>query len=131
MHVHADESRGMPWGELAAQAAFVQRIARRLVADHALAEDVAQDALIRALDTRPRSHGAVRSWLRAIVRTVAWNQLRARARRSRREHLAALVHEHAEVLAEDAFERHLANKCVAQAVLTLGEPYRATIRLRY
>ena len=57
-------------------------LARWLVRDGALAEDVVQDALVRALTYAPSFRGEnPRAWLLQIVRTVAYDTLAARPRR--------------------------------------------------
>lgn len=61
-----------------AHAPSLRRFARRLTRNHADAEDVMQDTLIRALEKRDelREPGRLRAWLLAIVRTSWLNSRR-------------------------------------------------------
>jgi RNA polymerase sigma-70 factor, ECF subfamily len=95
--------------------------ARRLAGD-AHAEDVLQDALLRALRAYPRLRHAehLRAWLYRVTTTAAFDHLRSR----RREVLTgepparAAEPEHY----DDAFE---------SMIETLPEPARAALRLRF
>lgn len=55
-------------------------LARWLVRDPAVAEDVVQDALLRALRFHAGLRGATKPWLLQIVRNAAYAQLAARHR---------------------------------------------------
>src|SRR5262245_47688956 len=69
---------------LARQSVRVGALARRLVADAHLAEDVAQESMMRALQAR--ESGAPRSmsgWLATVTRNVAASWHRSRTRRER------------------------------------------------
>jgi RNA polymerase sigma-70 factor, ECF subfamily len=61
-----------------AHAPSLRRFARRLTRNHADAEDVMQDTLVRALEKRGelREPGRLRAWLLAIVRTCWLNSRR-------------------------------------------------------
>ena len=61
-----------------AHAPSLRRFARRLTGNHADAEDVMQDTLMRALEKRGelREPGRLRAWLLAIVRTCWLNSRR-------------------------------------------------------
>src|SRR5262245_58570964 len=54
---------------LLAEHAWAQRLARRLVRDAALAEDLAQEATVRALGREPGP--GLRAWLGGVVRNLA------------------------------------------------------------
>ena len=79
---------GLATGDHDAEVAFVRRfqsrvygLARRLVRDQALAEDIAQEAFVRAWRYAPDfdpSRGSVTTWLLAITRNVAIDSLRRR-----------------------------------------------------
>jgi RNA polymerase sigma factor (sigma-70 family) len=79
---------GLAAGDRDASAAFVRRFQRRvyglavtIVGDRGLAEDVAQEALVRAwqrADTYDPRKGRVLSWLLAIARNIAIDNLRLR-----------------------------------------------------
>src|SRR5262245_48704431 len=114
--------------ELQSQRAFLKRLARGLLGDELLAEDVVQETELRALGRlRPQSN--LEGWLATVTRRLALNTLGARARLERHERLAArseLVESHAEALAGLDLQRK-----VLEAVNALREPYRTVVWLRY
>ncbi|MBK8975850.1 MAG: sigma-70 family RNA polymerase sigma factor [Planctomycetes bacterium] len=113
--------------DLDRQAVALRRLARRLVADADDAEDVAQDAWVLALERPPRCVGALRTWLRRVVRGLATDSFRARSRRSRLEQ--PLGSEcHVRSVAAAGLDLQLA---VLEAARALPEPYRAVIWQRY
>lgn len=112
---------------LLAERAWAERLARRLVRDAALAEDLAQEATLRALERAPRN--GLRAWLGGVVRNLAQQGRRERGRRARREELAARPE--ALPSAADALQRLAVQQDVVRAVLGLTEPYRSTVVLRF
>ena len=112
--------------DLAAQAVSLRRLARDLLGDAHLAEDVVQDAMQAAIENPPRSSSALPAWLRTVVRRCALDLRRGEKRRRSRELLAcspndaAQTHEQVELM-----QRVLA------AVQALPEPYRTTVWQRY
>src|SRR6201991_2931156 len=59
--------------------------ATQLTRDRAAAEDVVQEALVRAWrhpDSLANGKGSVRGWLLTVVRNIVVDQVRARARRA-------------------------------------------------
>ncbi len=114
---------------LLAETRWIQALARSLVVDPGTADDVAQDAAVVALTNPPRDAGALRSWLRRVVRNLALNARRGAVRREGRERLTSLS-EQAEA-ADEVVARWEVRRRVVEAVLALDEPYRATILLRF
>lgn len=111
---------------LLADAAWVRRLARGMLGDEHLADDVAQEAWLSALATRPRS---LRAWLRKVVRNLAITQMRrARSRLDRERRVARPdVAPPVDVLVERAeLQRRLVD-----AVLGLDRPHRDVVLLRY
>jgi iron(II)-dependent oxidoreductase len=91
--------------ELLAQSEWLRALARTLVQDAELAEDLVQETWLSALRTRPAPEGGLRGWLGTVLRN------RARTR--------------------DVVERACVQQEVVAAVMALDEPYRETLLLRY
>jgi RNA polymerase sigma-70 factor (ECF subfamily) len=108
---------------------YVRRLARSLVFDDALADDVAQDVWVAALEHGPRESGSLRAWLATLARNLAWKSRRGERRRAAREESAARPE--AVPSAAEILERESVRRGVIEVVLALEEPYRATIVLRY
>lgn len=111
-------------GDLAA----MRRYARTLARDHQDADDVVQDALVRAIerDTTYRRGRSRRSWLLAIVHNVFVSGLRRKtAERRRNDRFAEtrLVH-------SDAAQEHHARLAeIARAFDALSEQHRTVLHL--
>jgi RNA polymerase sigma factor (sigma-70 family) len=110
------------------QRAWLRRLAASLVVDAARADDVAQQALIVALE-KPPAAGASRAWLATVARNLA-RRLGASERTRAAHERAAATPERLpatdEVVARAALETE-----VALAVLALAEPYRSALLLRF
>ena len=108
---------------------FVRRIARSLLDDSHLAEDVVQETWAVALSRPPRHLGNRRGWLAAVTRSLAFRSLRGRRREADRERRAS----GSEPLpsAAEVASRLETQKRVVEAVESLAEPYRSTIMFRY
>ena len=119
--------------ELASNARWIRSLARSLVADADLADDLVQDTLVAALrqDRGPSRHGEgeSRSWLSTVLRRRFFERRREAASRAAREREAA----HREALPStlDMVERAAVQRDLVQAVLDLDEPYRTTILWRF
>lgn len=109
--------------------AFLRRLARSLIADEHRAEDVVQEAWVRALERGPAEVGAARNWLARVVRNLASNQRGRELARPAVERRAALPEA---APAEEEEERDFElQSAVLAAVRGLRQPYRSTIHLRY
>ncbi len=110
------------------QIGWLRSLARGLVRDEHLAEELAQDTLATALERGPLEVRSVRAWLGRVLRNRAAEGARSRANVRAREALAAR---------EEAFDgeellaRVRAQKHVAEALMELSEPYRSTLVLRF
>ena len=110
-------------------AAFVRRLARRLVHDETAAEDLVQDTWVAALERPPEREGGLRAWLARVLRNQAALRLRSGDRRRRRE--AAGAREEAVPETAELLERTELHASVVQAALGLPEPYRDVILRRF
>lgn len=115
--------------ELLANKDFVCALARSLIADEHLAEDVIQETWLAALRTSPADSSAVKSWLSSVVRNLSKLFLRRETRLKTRERAAAST----EMLpsTDKILEQEVEKLRLAQAVQSLKEPYRAAVVLRY
>jgi RNA polymerase sigma-70 factor (ECF subfamily) len=130
-----DEPPERPCGDevtpevLLAHAGFVRALARGLLRDEAAVEDVVQETLTRALERGPRRREALASWLRTVVRNIAFKSHRARARREARE--ADVAKPEALPDTTDLLVRDAALRDLTAAVLDLPEQAREAVMLRY
>lgn len=109
---------------------WLRGLARSLVRDEERAEDLVQETLVVALETPPRNPGAWRAWLRQVARNLVYRNHRTEVRRERREHAVARDGS-VESSIEASLERAELHRSLVDAVLSLGEPYRSTVVLRY
>ncbi len=115
--------------ELLTHQAWVRGLARALVGDADLADDATQQTWLAAIERPPSSGANLRGWLGQVLRRRILDLRRGDRRRHVREQR---VPPHgASPSAEDLLSRAEARARVARAVLSLEEPYRGTILLRY
>ena len=123
------ESRPIPPEDLFRHADFLRALARSLVRDEALADDLTQDTWIAAIESPPADPLRIRSWLAQVARRFASRSLRGSRRREARERTVARAEatsgDHAAVGHDETLRR------VSTAVLGLREPYRQTVLLRF
>lgn len=113
---------------LAADTAFLRRIARGLVLDGSGADDLVQESWLMAL--RGSRHAAAeRGWLTRVLRFKAAEQRRAATRRRRHEEAGARAE--ATRSAGEAAERLEVLGRVVAALRELPEPYCTAVTLRY
>ena len=112
---------------LLAQTRWVQALARRLTSGSD-ADDLAQEAWVRALERPPRDERARGAWFRRVLVNLKREGARREVRRHERDQGAAreLRHE-----SSDVVERAELSRRLVQRVLELDEPYRATVLARY
>ena len=119
---------------LAAQTEWLRRLARRLVRDEDLAEDVVQETLLAGLQRPPLDDGSVmglRAWLRGVAHNVARMRRRSDGRRSARESAYATGRDPLAPPSSDVVERATQARRLMDAVLALDEPYRRAVLLAY
>ncbi|MBI5431719.1 MAG: RNA polymerase sigma factor [Planctomycetes bacterium] len=118
--------------ELLAHSAWAWTLARRLVRDGESADDVVQEAWVRALQRPPSfasPEASPRPWLATVMRNALTQWRRSDARRVGREQAAARPE--ALPAVDRALAREQARRGLVDAVLSLDEPYRSTLLLRY
>lgn len=118
---------------LLAQGAWMRSLARGLLGDSALAEDVVQESYAAALTRGPRALGPdrerLRPWLAAVVGNLARRARGREALRSAVEERGARAE--ATEPADDLVARMELQRALAEAVLALDEPYRSAVLLRH
>lgn len=117
-----------PEHALAAHGGFVRSLARALLSDAHLAEDVAQETWLR-WHTRGAGATNPRAWLARVVRNLSANATRERGRRAAREEAAARP-EPLRAGDEEAAEAEVLRTLV-EAVLALEPVLRDTLIGRY
>ncbi|MGB0953208.1 MAG: sigma-70 family RNA polymerase sigma factor [Planctomycetota bacterium] len=120
-----------------AHSGWVRALARSLVADPDLADDIEQQTWLTAMRRPPRDDRNLRSWLGSVVRSMAGMHWRESDARRRRELVVADRREeemvrHAEsARPESLSERMETFRELAAAVAELEEPYGTSVYLRY
>lgn len=112
-------------------AGWLRELARRLLGDGHLAEDVVQETFAAALThpgSPPRDH---RSWLAQVARNFALRRVLADSARARREKLDAQRRQTFHEAASRAVERAEAQRLLLDCVLELREPLRSCVLLRF
>jgi RNA polymerase sigma-70 factor, ECF subfamily len=118
--------------ELLAQLGWVRALARRLVADPDVTDDVLQQVCLLALEKAPsdaRAGPRLRAWLATVTRNLARHAARSDGRRLRREQAAArpeALPSTADIVAHREALRRLVD-----AVTSLEEPYYSVVVARY
>ena len=117
---------------LLAQERWVRALARRLVSRDDEAEDVAQSALAVALERPPHSGEnapLLRAWLAQVARRLVIGARRSDARRHDRELRSARTE--ALPSASEIHAQEEQRRVVVEALLSLAEPFRSALLLRY
>jgi len=123
------QDTSLPMDALLSQTGWVRDLARRLVHDPNVADDLAQDVCLAALEHRPDPKRPLRAWLATVLRNRARQVVRGDQRRVAREEVAARVE--ASSSTADLVERLAVHQALVARVARLDEPYRAAILLRY
>lgn len=114
---------------LLADTAWTRALARRLVRDAHLAEDLAQEAWLVAARRGSASGLELRALLGGILRNLVRDRRRSEARRRRREETVARAE--GDWSPQRVLERAEVQRELAARVLALDEPYRTTLLLRW
>ena len=119
-----------PTSRLVAQhVGWTRALAGRLVRDAGLADDLAQEALRITLERPPRHGTPLRRWIGRVLRNLCYEEHRATSNREERER--ARAQPEAQPAADDLVQHVHAQRMIADALLTVREPFRSTLLLRY
>lgn len=110
-------------------ASFVRSLAERLIRDPGHAADASQAAWLACLERKAEPPQRPRAWLARVVTNEARMGWRGATRRRARETRVARP-EAVPATLDDVVRAETVRR-VAEAVLSLGEPYRATVLRRY
>lgn len=118
---------------LLAHTRWVPALARQLVRDQDLADELAQATWAVALEHGPRTTNVarLRAWLVVVAQNLARRMRKSESDRRYHEHAAAGREPASDTSADDELERVHQHKLLAESVLALDEPYRSTIALRF
>ena len=116
--------------QLLAHTGWMRILARTLVRDESLADDLVQDTLLAAVKRPPRASRAIGSWLKTVLRNFAYRRQIEERRRSRRERAASRP-EISSATPDELIERVERQRQLVDLVLGLDEPFRSTILLRF
>src|SRR5262245_19481219 len=122
------ESDSLHPDDLLAQLGWVRALARSLILDPDVTDDVLQEVCLLALQEAPRQARTgprLRAWLATATRTLARHVRRADDRRARREQAAA-AHE-ALPSTSDVAEQREALRNLVDAITSLDEPYYTAV----
>ena len=114
---------------LLAHSNWVQGLARRLVRDPNVAEDLAQETMLAAIRDGGNTHRSAKAWLGTVLRNLVWERVRREDRRGARELDAA--REEAIPSTGDLMDRMSAHKELVEVLMTLPETYREVLLRRY
>ena len=106
---------------------FLARLARALVRDEHLADDLIQETWLAALRRPPQ--GDVRSWFTAVAHNLVRRGSRAASNREQRER--SVARPELGPSPEEIQRRESVRSLVVEKVLGLPEPYRTSVLLRF
>jgi len=115
--------------ELLQHSGWIRNLAYANLRDHALAEDVTQEVLLKALAAPRRSGRLLGAWLKAVTVNTARNELRGSGRRRAREQKVALPEGYE--LDSDQDDVIGAFHKLTGAVESLSQSHRNIIALRF
>jgi RNA polymerase sigma-70 factor, ECF subfamily len=115
--------------EILAQASWIRKVVRAMLADQHLADDLAQDALEAGLRQGSEIRGSTRGWLYGVAKNLHRQFLRGQSRRELRERRVSPPEQMPD--SQDLVERIEIMNLVEKAVLALPQTHRDLLILRY
>lgn len=109
---------------------WLVKLAGKLVVDKHAAEDLAQETMVRALRTRPRSDRALRPWLSTVLRNLTRTRARDDGRRSVREQ-ANSRSEYSTDISEQVSSTTETLGFLMSELHRLDDSFRTVVSLRY
>lgn len=109
---------------------WLRALASSLVADPALADDVAQQTMLEAIERPPRHAYRPQGWLRSAAQNAARALARQERRRQRREQVVAR-RELVDADPADTAHRAAMHKRLVDELFALEEPYHTVVLLRF
>jgi RNA polymerase sigma factor (sigma-70 family) len=117
--------------ELLAHADWLRRLARHVVRGEGEADDLLQDTWVAALRAPPGRDREAQPWLAEVLRNFARRAWRSGRARQRREEQTEPFDPAAATTPDLLLERAQAQRLLAELVVSLDEPFRSTVLLRY
>lgn len=126
---HTEMTEG-PVARLLEESRWLSGLARRLVQDPGLADDLAQDTMVAALEARSQPEPSHRrGWLATILRRKLISRQRQEARRTHRE--KDVARSEALPSAHEVGVLLESERLLRDALAELDEPYQRVVMLRY
>lgn len=116
---------------LAADVTWLGPLARSLVRNPDLADDLVQDVYVRAIEKPPRDLAAPRAWLAKVLRNEARQKHRGDAARTRREQHTHESKPDAHADTSEVVARVEGQRRLVESVMELPPDYRDVIVLRF
>ncbi len=108
---------------------WVRNLARRLLYDENMVDDVMQEVWITALQRPPSKPQALQAWLKTVVRSLA---LRANRSKKRRDHHEGNIPKKPNVGPTDTILANLeVRQKLIEGILELDDPYRSVVYLHF
>ena len=108
---------------------WLRGLARRLVSDRELAEDLVQETALLSVERSAAFEETDRPWRAGVLRRLAFTRWRSATRRKRRE--LASDPRAGDPSPHELLEQVEVHRALTEAVIALDELYRAEIILRY
>ena len=116
---------------LLSEMAWLRGLARSLTADPSVADDLVQEAWLATMRARPDTSRPLRPWLSRVLRNLHLQRRRSEGRRAVREGRVSAREKDAAQGPADLVARLEVHRLLGDLVLSLEEPYRTAVLLRY